>query len=158
MGVTNPFFAFSLLYNTKAALSRESKKCIKKAKEMWLRTMFAPTRYESFDKTFSKVFRAPAAKRRSPPAGGEIPQSAFLFCELFSLRLWCQREKWLRKLGCLRVGEHSLPLPKIGEAGDQTSRKHGDRRFVDFYCSTMFRFSSYRKCSSKIHSPCSLSL
>jgi len=28
--------------------------------------------YKSFDKTFSKVFREPAAKRRSPVATGEI--------------------------------------------------------------------------------------
>ncbi len=38
---------------------------------------------ESFDKTFSKVFRAPAAKRRSPSAEGETSLSAFLFDSFF---------------------------------------------------------------------------
>jgi hypothetical protein len=38
---------------------------------------------ENFDKTFSKVFRAPAAKRRSPLARGETPLSAFLFDSFF---------------------------------------------------------------------------
>ena len=40
-------------------------------------TMFAQTLWESFDKTFSKVFRAPAAKRRSPLARGETPLRRF---------------------------------------------------------------------------------
>ena len=45
---------------------------------------------------FQKLARVEAAEASSPPAGGETLQTAFLFCELFSLRLWCQRKKWLR--------------------------------------------------------------
>ena len=45
-----------------------------------------------------------AAKASSRSAEREI-SSAFFFCELFFLRLWCQKEKWLRNLGDLRAGE-----------------------------------------------------
>ena len=47
---------------------------------------------ESFDKTFSKVFRAPAAKRRSPLARGETPLSAFSFAS-FSLAPFSAKRK-----------------------------------------------------------------
>ena len=39
-------------------------------------------------------------RARSPPRPPQRAKtsSAFLFCELFSLRLWCQRKKWLTSL------------------------------------------------------------
>jgi len=54
---------------------------------------FAQTHCESFDKTFSKVFREPAAKRRSPLARGEIPQTAFFFLIAFSFAPTWSKEK-----------------------------------------------------------------
>jgi len=46
---------------------------------------------ESFDKTFSKVFRAPATKRRSRVATREILLRRFLLLT-FLLRQWCQKK------------------------------------------------------------------
>jgi hypothetical protein len=44
-------------------------------------------------KLFKKLAQVEGEKPSSTPAGGEIT-SAFLFCELFPLRLRCQRKKW----------------------------------------------------------------
>ena len=52
---------------------------------------------ETFDKTFLKVFRAPAAKRRSPSAEGETSLRRF-FLIVFSLRLLFAKKKRLRRL------------------------------------------------------------
>ena len=72
--------------------------------------MFAQIHCESFDKTFSKVFRAPAAKRRSPRARGEIPFRRFSFCELFLLRLHGQKKKRLRSLHSPKIEQICQPL------------------------------------------------
>ena len=50
------------------------------------------------------------AKPSSHSAECEIPQTAFFFCKLFFLRLWCQKEKWLRDLGDLRADDQWSPL------------------------------------------------
>jgi hypothetical protein len=45
-------------------------------------------------KLFQKLAQVKGAKPFSPSAEGETPLTAFLFCELFSLRQRCQRKKW----------------------------------------------------------------
>ena len=50
-------------------------------------------RWQCFDKTFSKVFRAPAAKRRSRVATRETSYRHFLFAKLFLLCLLQAKEK-----------------------------------------------------------------
>ena len=57
-----------------------------------VRTALTSSR-ECFDKTFSKVFRAPAAKRRSRVATRETSYRHFLFAKLFLLCLLQAKEK-----------------------------------------------------------------
>ena len=73
-------------------------------------SMFAQTQCEKFWSSFFKSLWVGRAKPSSTSAEVEIPQTAFFFCKLFFLRLWCQKEKWLRSFVCLRAGEHSSPL------------------------------------------------
>jgi len=51
---------------------------------------------KNFGQAFLKACAVKGAEPLSRSAEREILLSAFLFWKLFSLRLWCQREKWLR--------------------------------------------------------------
>ena len=71
--------------------------------------------WKCFDKTFSKVFRAPAAKRRSRVATRETPlNGAFLFCELFSFApTWSKEKSGVTNLGVLTATHGTPPKPPL---------------------------------------------
>jgi hypothetical protein len=58
---------------------------------------------ESFDKTFSKVFRAPAANRRSPSAEGEIPLVGVSFLRTFFFAPMVSKKKVAKELTLFKI-------------------------------------------------------